>query len=183
MTFLALNLLTSGVPLSMVCAALGLLFAFFLIKAVIRLSAGNDRMRQIAGAIEEGAKAYLKRQVVTISAIAAVIFILLFIFRDKFTAIGFVIGAFCSLAAGYIGMRIAVLANTRTTQAAAQSRSAAMRVAFNGGAVNGLLVVGLALLAVGGFYTLTNQWLGHELAIKSLVGLALGSSLISVFAR
>ena len=183
MTFLALDILKSGVTLSMVCAALGLLFAFFLIKAVIRLSAGNDRMRQIAGAIEEGAKAYLKRQVVTISAIAAVIFILLFIFRDKFTAIGFLIGAFCSLAAGYIGMRIAVLANTRTAQAASQSRSAAMRVAFNGGAVTGLLVVGLALLSVGIFYTLAKHWLGHDMAVKSLVGLALGASLISVFAR
>ncbi|MEY2505258.1 MAG: K(+)-stimulated pyrophosphate-energized sodium pump [Verrucomicrobiota bacterium] len=183
MTFLALDLLNSGVTLSMVCAVLGLLFAFFLIKAVIRLSPGNDRMRQIAGAVEEGAKAYLKRQVVTISAIAAVIFILLFIFRDKFTALGFVIGAFCSLAAGYIGMRIAVLANTRTAQAASQSRSAAMRVAFNGGAVTGLLVVGLALLSVGIFYTLVNNWAGHDMAVKSLVGLALGSSLISVFAR
>jgi K(+)-stimulated pyrophosphate-energized sodium pump len=183
MTFLALDILKSGVTLSMVFAVLGLLCAFFLIKAVIRLSPGNDRMRQIAGAIEEGAKAYLKRQVVTISAIAAVIFILLFIFRDKFTAIGFLIGAFCSLAAGYIGMRIAVLANTRTTQAASQSRSAAMRVAFNGGAVTGLLVVGLALLSVGIFYTLAKHWIGHDLAVKSLVGLALGSSLISVFAR
>jgi len=183
MTFLALNILNSGVFLSMVCAIAGLLFAFFLIKAVIRLSPGNERMRQIAGAIEEGAKAYLKRQVRTISVIAIVIFILLFIFRDSATALGFLIGAFCSLAAGYIGMRIAVLANTRTTQAATQSRSAAMRVAFNGGAVTGLLVVGLALLSVGIFYTLTKQWLGHDLAVKSLVGLALGSSLISVFAR
>jgi K(+)-stimulated pyrophosphate-energized sodium pump len=184
MTFLALDILKSGVTLSMVCAGLGLLFAFFLIKAVIRLSPGNDRMRQIAGAIEEGAKAYLKRQVVTISAIAAVIFVLLFFFQgNKFTAIGFVIGAFCSLAAGYIGMRIAVLANTRTAHAASQSRSAAMRVAFNGGAVTGLLVVGLALLSVGIFYTLAKNWVGHDMAVKSLVGLALGSSLISVFAR
>src|SRR5947199_92300 len=135
MTFLALDILKSGVTLSMVGAVLGLLFAFLLIKAVVRLSPGNDRMRQIAGAVEEGAKAYLKRQVVTISVIAAVIFVLLFIFRDKFTAIGFVIGAFCSLSAGYIGMRIAVLANTRTAQAASESRAAAMRVAFNGGAV------------------------------------------------
>jgi K(+)-stimulated pyrophosphate-energized sodium pump len=183
MTFLALDILKSGINLSMVCAALGLVFAFLLIRMVIRLSPGNDRMRQIASAVEEGAKAYLKRQVVTISVIAAVIFVLLFIFRDKFTAIGFVIGAFCSLAAGYIGMRIAVLANTRTAQAASQSRSAAMRVAFNGGAVTGLLVVGLALLSVGIFYTVANKWLGHDMAVKSLVGLALGSSLISVFAR
>jgi K(+)-stimulated pyrophosphate-energized sodium pump len=183
MTFLAFNILHSGVTLSMVCAIVGLAFAFFLIKAVIRLSPGNERMRQIAGAIEEGAKAYLKRQVMTISVIAVVIFILLYIFRDPATAMGFLIGASCSLAAGYIGMRIAVLANTRTTQAATQSRSAAMRVAFNGGAVTGLLVVGLALLAVGIFYTLAKHWMGHDLAVKSLVGLALGSSLISVFAR
>jgi K(+)-stimulated pyrophosphate-energized sodium pump len=183
MTFLALDILKSGVPLSMICAGLGLLFAFFLIKAVIRLSPGNDRMRQIAGAVEEGAKAYLKRQVVTISVIAVVIFALLFKFRDAATAGGFLIGASCSLAAGYIGMRIAVLANTRTAQAASQSRSAAMRVAFNGGAVTGLLVVGLALLSVGIFYTLAKHWLGHDLAVKSLVGLALGASLISVFAR
>jgi K(+)-stimulated pyrophosphate-energized sodium pump len=183
MTLLAFDILQYGVTLAMVCAGAGLLFAFFLIKAVIRLSPGNERMRQIAGAIEEGAKAYLKRQVRTISLIAVVIFVLLYIFRDKATAIGFLIGAFCSLAAGYIGMRIAVLANTRTTQAATQSRSAAMRVAFNGGAVTGLLVVGLALLAVGIFYTLATHWIGHDLAVKSLVGLALGSSLISVFAR
>jgi K(+)-stimulated pyrophosphate-energized sodium pump len=183
MTFLAFDILQYGVTLAMVCAIAGLLFAFFLIKAVIRLSPGNERMRQIAGAIEEGAKAYLKRQVRTISVIAVVIFVLLYIFRDKATAIGFLIGASCSLAAGYIGMRIAVLANTRTTQAATQSRSAAMRTAFNGGAVTGLLVVGLALLAVGIFYTLAQQWIGHALAVKSLVGLALGSSLISVFAR
>src|SRR6478672_6818316 len=183
MTFLALDLLKIGVPLSMICAVLGLIFAFVLIKAVIKLSSGNDRMRQIAGAVEEGAKAYLNRQVITISVIAAVIFILLFIFRDKFTAIGFLIGAFCSLAAGYIGMRIAVLANTRTAQAASQSRSAAMRVAFNGGAVTGLLVVGLALLSVGIFYTLAKHFLGPDMAVKSLVGLALGASLISVFAR
>src|SRR3954463_10261662 len=183
MTFLALDILKSGVTLSMVCAVLGLVFALLLIKAVIRLSAGNDRMRQIAGAVEEGAKAYLKRQVVTISIIALVIFGLLFKFRDAPTALGFLIGAFCLLAAGYIGMRIAVLANPRTAQAASQSRSAAMRVAFNGGAVTGLLVVGLALLSVGIFYTLVNNWAGHDMAVKSLVGLALGSSLISVFAR
>ena len=89
MTFLAFNILQSGVTLSMVCAAVGLAFAFFLIKAVIRLSPGNERMRQIAGAIEEGAKAYLARQVKTISAIAVVIFVLLFCFRDGATAAGF----------------------------------------------------------------------------------------------
>jgi len=180
---LAFSLLDSGVHLSMLCAAIGLAFAFFLIMAVIRKSAGNERMQQISAAVQEGAKAYLNRQVVTISVIAAVIFILLFVFKDHPTAIGFVIGAFCSLAAGFIGMRIAVIANVRTTQAASQSRTAALRIAFNGGAVTGLLVVGLALLAVSIFYTIAGKMVGHDMAVRSLVGLALGASLISVFAR
>src|SRR5262244_1607394 len=183
MIFFAFNILTSGVPLSMVCAIIGLAAAFFLIAAVVRSPAGNQRMRDIAGAIQEGAKAYLNRQVITISAIAVVIFILLFIFKDRSTAIGFVIGAFCSLSAGYIGMRIAVIANVRTTQAATESITKALRMAFNGGAVTGLLVVGLALLAVSIFYTLVTRIVGSQMAINSLVGLALGASLISVFAR
>ena len=180
---LAFSLLDSGVHLSMLCAAIGLAFAFFLITTVIRKSAGNERMQQISAAVQEGAKAYLNRQVVTISVIAVVIFILLFVFKDHPTAIGFVIGAFCSLAAGFIGMRIAVIANVRTTQAASQSRTAALRIAFNGGAVTGLLVVGLALLAVSIFYTIAGKMVGHDMAVRSLVGLALGASLISVFAR
>src|SRR5215475_3436404 len=183
MPFFALNLLNSGVPLSMVCAVIGLVFAFLLIAMVLRASPGNERMRQIAGAVQEGAKAYLNRQVVTISIIAVIIFILLFIFKDHPTAIGFLIGSFCSLSAGFIGMRIAVIANVRTTQAATTSITGALRMAFNGGAVTGLLVVGLALLSVSIFYTLANKMVGHDMAVKSLVGLALGASLISVFAR
>ena len=179
----ALTILNSGVPLSMVCAVIGLVFAFFLIFAVMRHSAGNEKMREISAAVQEGAKAYLNRQVKTISVIAVIIFILLFIFKDHATAIGFVIGAFCSLAAGFIGMRVAVLANVRTTQAASVTRTAALRIAFNGGAVTGLLVVGLALLAVSIFYTVAGKIVGHNLAVRSLVGLALGGSLISVFAR
>jgi len=179
----ALTILNSGVPLSMVCAVIGLVFAFFLIFAVMRHSAGNEKMREISAAVQEGAKAYLNRQVKTISVIAVIIFILLFIFKDHATAIGFVIGAFCSLAAGFIGMRVAVLANVRTTQAASVTRTAALRIAFNGGAVTGLLVVGLALLAVSIFYTVAGKIIGHDLAVRSLVGLALGGSLISVFAR
>ena len=108
MIFLAFNILTSGVPFSMVCAVIALAAAFFLIAAVVRSPSGNQRMREISGAIQEGAKAYLNRQVITISSIAVIIFILLFIFKDRPTAIGFMIGAFCSLSAGYIGMRIAV---------------------------------------------------------------------------
>src|SRR5213596_2398259 len=181
---LAFDILQSGVRLSLICAVVGLGCAFILIAVILRSSPGNERMRQISGAVQEGAKAYLKRQVMTISMIAVVIFVLLFFFKDHPTAFGFLIGAFCSLAAGYIGMRIAVLANARVTQAAAsQTRAAALRVAFNGGAVTGLLVVGLALLAVGTFYHFARNMIGNDLAVRSLVGLALGASLISVFAR
>src|SRR3989454_10829774 len=101
MNFFALTILDSGVQLSMVCAVIGLAFAFFLIATVIRKSSGNERMRQISAAVQEGAKAYLNRQVVSISVIAVVIFVLLFFFKDHPTAVGFVIGAFCSLSAGF----------------------------------------------------------------------------------
>src|SRR3989442_4647035 len=183
MNFLAINILNSGVQLSMVCAAIGLAFAFFLNAAVTRAPSGNERMREISAAVQEGAKAYLNRQVKTISVIAVMIFILLFVFKDHPTAIGFVIGAFCSLAAGFIGMRVAVLANVRTAQAASIGRLNALRMGFNGGSVTGLLVVGLALLSVAIFYTIAAKLTGSDTAIRSLVGLALGGSLISVFAR
>ena len=179
----AFDILLSGVRLSLICAVIGLGCAFLLIAVILRSSAGNERMRQISGAIQEGAKAYLNRQVMTISMIAVVIFLLLFFFKDHPTAFGFLLGAFCSLAAGYIGMRIAVLANARVTQAATQARTRALRVAFNGGAVTGLLVVGLALLAVGTFYHFARNMVGPDMAVRSLIGLALGASLISVFAR
>src|ERR1044072_3326509 len=152
MTFLALDLLNSGLPISLVFAAVGLLAAFLLIGVVTRRSPGNERMREIAAAVQEGAKAYLNRQVMTISVIAVILFGLLWKFKGAPTAVGFLLGAVCSLAAGYIGMRIAVLANSRVTQAATESRSAALKVAFNGGAGTGLLVVGLALVSVGVFY-------------------------------
>src|SRR4051812_26594838 len=183
MTFLALDLLKLGLPISLVFAAIGLVAAFLLIGMVTRLSPGNERMREISAAVQEGAKAYLNRQVMTISVIAILLFILLFLFKDKATAFGFLLGAFCSLVAGYIGMRIAVLANSRVTQAATVSCSSALRVAFNGGAVTGLLVVGLALLSVGIFYYAALNAIGQPDAVRSLVGLALGASLISVFAR
>src|SRR5258705_13781007 len=129
MILFGLTILNLGVPMSMLCAVIGLVFAFFLIITVIRRSPGNEKMQQIAAAVQEGAKAYLHRQVVTISAIAAIIFVLLFFAKDAATALGFLIGASCSLSAGYIGMRIAVLANVRTAQAASSSRTLAMRVA------------------------------------------------------
>ena len=139
-------------------------------------------MKQIAGAIEEGAKAYLGRQVRSICMIAVVIVVLLAIFKDMPTAIGFVLGAVCSLAAGFIGMRIAVVANVRTAQGATESPKKALRAAFNGGAVTGLLVVGLALLSVGIFWLVMSK-MNPDKALSSLVGVALGASLISVFAR
>ena len=179
---LASFLLDSGIPFSLVCAVVGLGFAFYLIRLVLKLPSGNDRMRQIAAAIEEGAKAYLGRQVRSISMIAALLVVVLAFAKDLFTAAGFLLGAVCSLAAGFIGMRIAVIANVRTAQGATHSRKKALQAAFNGGAVTGLLVVGLALLSVGIFWLVMSH-LKPEKAVSSLVGVALGASLISVFAR
>src|SRR5437879_13275309 len=183
MNFLALNILNWGVQMSMVCAVIGLAFAFLLIAVVIRSPSGNQRMLEIAAAIQEGARAYLNRQVKTINVIAVVIFILLWVFKDPLTAIGFVVGAFCSLAAGFIGMRVAVLANVRTAQAAAASKLKALRMAFNGGSVNGLLVVGLALLSVSIFYTIAAKFIGSDEAISSLVVIVVGGSLCRVLVR
>jgi K(+)-stimulated pyrophosphate-energized sodium pump len=180
--FVATFLESSGIPLGMVCAFLGLGFALYLIKTIMALPAGNEKMREIAAAVQEGAKAYLGRQVRTISMIAVVIAVLLAIFKDRWTALGFVLGAVCSLTAGFIGMRIAVVANVRTAQGATEGRQPALRAAFNGGAVTGLLVVALALLSVSTFW-LIMQKLNHDRAVSSLVGVALGASLISVFAR
>src|SRR6478672_1568091 len=182
--FLATVLLQSGVWLALLCALVGLGFAYYLIRWVISCSPGNDRMVQIAGAVEEGAKAYLNRQLISVGLIAAAIFVILIFFRGFYTSIGFLVGAACSMAAGYIGMRIAVLSNSRTAQAAMTSKHAALRVAFNGGAVTGLLVIGLALLSVGLYFKIGELVLGsQERAVNSLIGLALGASLISVFAR
>ncbi len=175
--------LGTGIWISLVCALIGLGAALYLIRVIVGYSPGNETMRRIAGAIEEGAKAYLNRQILSVSVIAVIIFLLLGFTRDFFTAFGFLIGAACSMAAGYIGMRIAVISNCRTAQAATTSTEAALRVAFNGGAVTGLLVVGLGLLSVGIFFLVGQQLFGLEKAISSLVGLALGASLISVFAR
>jgi len=172
-----------GIPIALGCAALGFVFALILIRSILVAPAGNAKMASIAAAVQEGAKAYLNRQILTISSIAIVIVIALFFLKGAPTAIGFVIGAVCSLAAGYVGMRIAVLANVRTAQAATVGRHPAMKAAFNGGAVTGVLVVTLALLAVGSYFLIAGHYLAPAEKITSLVGLALGSSLISVFAR
>jgi K(+)-stimulated pyrophosphate-energized sodium pump len=161
MTFFALSLLDLGVPLSMVCAVAGLAFAIYLIGQIRTAPAGNARMQEIAGAIQEGAKAYLNRQVMTISVIAVILLLIIGFAKDWWTATGFLIGAVCSLAAGFIGMRVAVLANVRTAQGAIESRAKAMQAAFSGGAVTGLLVVGLALLAVSVFYAVVSLSLIH----------------------
>lgn len=173
----------NGINFAMICGTLGLLVALALIRSILTSSAGTPKMGVIAGAIQEGAKAYLNRQITAISLIAVVIFAALYYFKGQAASGGFVIGALCSLAAGYVGMRIAVVANVRTAAGALLSRHSAMRMAFSGGAVTGLLVVGLALLSVGGFYALARPLLGEAEAINSLIGLALGASLISVFAR
>ena len=185
---MATFLIEYGIPTALVLGLVAIAVSAFLALKVRGSDAGTALMREIASAIEEGAKAYLRRQIMTISAIAVVLFILIFIFKDGVTALGFVIGASCSLLAGYIGMRVAVIANVRTTQAATLGAHPALRMAFNGGAVTGLLVVGLALLSVGGFYLGANAYFanqpgGHKAALDAIVGLALGSSLISVFAR
>lgn len=171
-----------GMGIALTAAVLGLVVAAILIAKILRSPAGNDRMQAIAKAIQEGARAYLNRQITTICMISVVIFILLAILRDMSTATGFLLGAACSLAAGYIGMRIAVLANVRTAQGAITSRHKALQAAFNGGAVTGLLVVALALLSVGIFWFVMSR-INPQGAIASLIGVALGASLISVFAR
>jgi len=161
--------------LSLLCAAVGLVVAVFLISLILRAPAGNTRMREIAGAIQEGAKAYLNRQIATVCVISVGIFVLLTYLRDLPTSLGFLLGAVCSLMAGYIGMRVAVVANVRTAQGAMESRKKALQAAFNGGAVTGLLVVGLALLSVGIFWLVMSK-MNPDKAVTSLVGVALGAS-------
>ncbi|MEQ1851143.1 MAG: sodium-translocating pyrophosphatase [Chthoniobacteraceae bacterium] len=176
------SLVENGIPLSLGCAAVGLVFALWLIKSLLSISSGTEKMQFIANAIEQGAKAYLGRQLASISAIGVVIAALLFWQKDTPTAVGFILGAVCSLVAGFIGMRIAVKANVRTAEGARTSPKKALQAAFSGGAVTGLLVVALALLSTGGFYLAMVKWQPDK-AVSSLIGLALGASLISVFAR
>ncbi len=176
-------LLTQGIPISLVLALVGLAFAILLIRQILATSPGNEKMAEIGGAIQQGARAYLNRQIRAISLIAIVIFAAVYFVRGGVASAGFIVGAVCSLAAGYIGMTIAVRANVRTAWAAREGTHPALKVAFNGGAVTGLLVVVLGLLSVGIFFLVVEKMSGAKAAIDSLIGLALGSSLISVFAR
>lgn len=187
---LAFALVNDGLTLSLACAVVGLLYSFYLIRWILASPSGNTRMKEIAAAIQQGAQAYLNRQLMGVGAIAVVIFALVWWGRGMASGVGFLVGAICSFVAGYIGMTIAVRANVRTAQAAITSRHQALRVGFNGGAVTGLLVVGLALLAVGLMFIGVQHFATHlggegsvRAALDALVGTALGSSLISVFAR
>ncbi len=177
------------VTFALIAAAAGIAYGLYLAVWVFKLNPGNQKMQDIAKAIQEGAGAYMNRQYRTVAMVAAVLFVVLWLagsVSDKFgllTAIGFLVGAGASAIAGYVGMIIAVRANVRTAQAAHNGMNAALTVAFRGGAVTGLLLIGLGLLAITGFYTLAQSIAGPEKAIHALLSLGFGGSLISVFAR
>jgi K(+)-stimulated pyrophosphate-energized sodium pump len=174
---------------SLACAAVGILYGLYLSAWVMRLPTGNDKMREISAAIQEGAGAYLARQYKAVGVVAVVLFVLLWgagIWSETFgllTAVGFLIGAAASALSGYAGMAIAVRANVRTAESASHGLGRALHVAFRGGAVTGLFLIGLGLLAVTGYYWFASLVAGEERAIHAILALGFGGSLISVFAR
>jgi K(+)-stimulated pyrophosphate-energized sodium pump len=170
--------------LSLAAAVLAVLYGMYSVTWVLKQSPGNAKMQEVAAAIQEGASAYMNRQYSTIGVVGVVLFIALGLVLDWGTAGGFAIGAIFSALAGYIGMFVSVRANVRTAQAATEGVNKALEVAFRGGAITGLLVVGLGLLGVAGYYAiLKNTGMSAEDSIHALVGLAFGGSLISIFAR
>src|SRR6266576_3691408 len=176
-----------AVLLALVCAAVAVGYGLYLTWWLLKQPDGNERMREIAGAVQEGASAYLRRQYTTIALVAIVPFILIGVYHKLGwgTAFGFLVGAGLSAAAGFIGMNVAVRSNSRTAEAARGGLKPALNVAFRAGSVTGLLVVGLGLLGVAGYYWLLTGLFdkSQNTAIHDLVGLAFGGSLISVFAR
>ncbi|MCG8017880.1 MAG: sodium-translocating pyrophosphatase [Candidatus Thiodiazotropha sp. 'RUGA'] len=169
---------------ALACALAALAYGFISVKWILAQPEGNEKMREIAGAVQEGAQAYLNRQYTAIGFVGIVVLVVIYFGLDSATAIGFAIGAIFSGLAGYIGMNISVRANLRTAEAAHNGINAALQVAFRGGAITGLLVVGLALLGVAGYYYILNMMgVSDSQALHALVGLAFGGSLISIFAR
>tara|TARA_B110001454_G_scaffold126579_1_gene118091 strand:+ start:3284 stop:5323 length:2040 start_codon:yes stop_codon:yes gene_type:complete len=170
--------------LAISAGALAIIYGAISARWIVKQPAGNERMQEIAQAIQEGANAYMNRQYYTIGVVGVVLFALLAYFIDLPTGIGFAIGAVFSGLAGYIGMFVSVRANVRTAEAARIGVNPALNIAFRGGAITGLLVVGLGLIGVAGYYLiLMNMGMESEKAIHSLIGLAFGGSLISIFAR
>jgi K(+)-stimulated pyrophosphate-energized sodium pump len=173
-----------GVVVALVCAGAAVVYGLIITQRLLSKSPGNDRMQEISGAVQEGAKAYLNRQYTIIAAVAVPIAIVLWLLQDYKTAIGFVIGGVLSGATGFIGMNLSVRANARVAEAARGGVPPALDVAFKGGSVTGLLVVGLALLGVAGYFgILVATGSSDKEAVDALVGLGFGGSLISVFAR